>query len=115
MKLFSIYFTTAFPLRLFGPIFRIFGPAFLIPPLGLQSAIEGFLEVDQDLSIILNNILLMYKITLYRNRDKNTISVRHVVNNLIAREKIEGYIISLSPIVLISLLFIRINGAFLVS
>ena len=36
----------------------------------------------------------MYKITLYRNRDKNTISVRHLVNNLKTREKIERYIVS---------------------
>ena len=79
---------------LWSDIQNFFSPAFLIPPLDLQSAIVGFLEVDQDLLIILNNILLMYKITLYRNRDKNTISVRHVVNNLIAREKIERYIVS---------------------
>ena len=79
---------------LWSDIQNFFSSAIVIPPLNLQSAIVGFLDVDKDVSIILNNILLMYKITLYRNRDKNTISVRHVVNNLKTREKIERHIIS---------------------
>ena len=57
-------------------------------PLTLQSAVVGFLGECHD-NIFLNNILLMYKITIYRNRAKNTITARNVLSNLKQRENIE--------------------------
>ena len=59
-----------------------------IPPLTLQSAVIGFLD-KCDENIFLNNILLMYKITIYRNRAKTTITARNVLSNLKNRENIE--------------------------
>ena len=67
---------------------NFFGPRLTIPTLDLQSAVLGFLDSSEN-NLILNNILLMYKITLYRNRGKNIITAQHVLKNLQNREKIE--------------------------
>ena len=64
-----------------------------LPSLDLQSAVLGFLDTSEKNNVILNNILLMFKITLYRNRSKNTINLRNVLNNLKNREKIERYLV----------------------
>ena len=82
-------------------------PKLLIPPLDLQSAVIGFLELP-DNNIFINNILLMYKITLYRNRANNTVTARNVLLNLINREKLKN----LLPQVTIKLIFIFKNGIF---
>ena len=63
-----------------------------LPCLTLQSAVLGFFETDQNNSIFFNNILLMYKITLYRNRDKGSVTANNVIKNLKARETIEKHI-----------------------
>ena len=59
-----------------------------LPPLSLQSAVLGFLE-DCQHHLFLNNILLMFKITVYRNRSKNIVTARNVLFNLKQRENIE--------------------------
>jgi hypothetical protein len=73
-------------------LMNIFSPKLIIPPLDLQSAVLGFID-PSDNSLILNNILLMFKITLYRNRVKNIITAQHVMKNLKTRESIEKSIV----------------------
>ena len=60
-----------------------------IPDLDLQSAVVGFLGDHISDIIFVNNILLMFKITLYRNRDKGSVTLRNVISNLKTREIIE--------------------------
>ena len=60
-----------------------------IPDLNLQSAVVGFLDNDIKDYIFVNNILLMFKITLYRNRDKGSVTLRNIISNLKSREIIE--------------------------
>ena len=59
-----------------------FSSKFTLPSLTLQSAVLGFFETDHDDTIFLNNILLMYKITLYRNREKGSVTAINVIKNL---------------------------------
>ena len=67
-----------------------------LPSLDFQSAVVGFLgNTDKD-NLIFNNILLMFKISLYRNRDKNTITLHNVLCNLKNREIIERSLVFLN-------------------
>ena len=72
---------------------NVFYPRLNIPSLDLQSAIIGFLDTSDKYNLILNNILLMYKIALYRKRDKNNINIRNVLSNLKSRVKVEKVIV----------------------
>ena len=78
---------------LWADLKNVFYPRLNVPILDLQSAVFGFLDTSDKHNLILNNILLMYKITLYRNRDKNNIHIRNVLSNLKSREKIEKAIV----------------------
>ena len=63
-----------------------------IPDLTLQSAILGFFDVDKD-SLALNNILLIYKLCLYRFRDKKVPNFTIFLKNLREREFLERQIV----------------------
>ena len=67
-----------------------------LPSLDLQSAVTGFLGTNNIDNLIINNILLMFKISLYNNRDKNTITMHNVLCNLKRREIIERSLVSLN-------------------
>ena len=75
---------------------NIFRDNLTLPSLDLQSAVVGFLGTADKDNLIFNNILLMFKISLYRNRDKNTITLHNVLCNLKSREIIERSLASLN-------------------
>ena len=62
-----------------------------IPDLDLQSAILGFFEGKDNLA--LNNILLIFKLCLYRFRNKKTPDLSLFVKNLRERESLERKIV----------------------
>ena len=68
---------------------QFFSNKITIPDLDLQSAVVGFLDKGTKDNIFVNNVLLMFKITLYRNRDKGSVILNNVINNLKTRETIE--------------------------
>ena len=63
-----------------------------LPDLDLQSAIVGFLDTANAHNVLINNILLTFKMTLYKFRDKRNITFSKIINNLKSREKIEKQI-----------------------
>ena len=77
-------------MTLWTDIRNFFSHKISLPLLTLQSAVVGFLDDNNNNdNIFINNILLMYKITLYRNRDKGSVTLTNVIKNLRTREKIE--------------------------
>ena len=64
----------------------------IIPDLDLQSAVVGYLDTSNSHLLLINNILLTFKMTLYQCRDKHTITFRKVKSNLKSREQIERHI-----------------------
>ena len=77
-------------MTLWTDIRNFFSQKISLPLLTLQSAVVGFLDDNNNNdNIFINNILLMYKITLYRNRDKGSVTLTNVIKNLRTREKIE--------------------------
>ena len=83
-----LFFTCRVTYNVWLDLINFFSSKIDIPPLTLQSAVVGFLG-EYHGNLFLNNILLMYKITIYRNRAKNTITARNVLSNLKQRENIE--------------------------
>ena len=63
-----------------------------IPDLDLQSAILGFIDSDKD-NRVFNNILLIYKLCLYRFRDKKVPNLQLFLKNLKEREFLERQIV----------------------
>ena len=61
----------------------------IIPDLDLQSAVLGFLDTDNRDNLLINNILLTFKMTLYKCRDGGNITFSKFFNNLKSRETIE--------------------------
>ena len=59
------------------------------PNLSVQSAIVGFLDIPKDDFVLINIILLPFKITLYKHRNKHIPSLTNIVNNISKREIIE--------------------------
>ena len=53
-----------------------------LPSLTPQSAIFGFLQTDQELFLILNYLLLLFKYYLYVSRCSNTISFATLITNI---------------------------------
>ena len=60
-----------------------------LPPLSVQSAIVGFLDAAKDDFVLVNIILLSFKITLYKHRSKHVPILANIVNNISKREIIE--------------------------
>ena len=60
-----------------------------IPNLSVQSAVLGFLGPPKEDFVLLNIILLSFKITLYKHRDKHIPTLADIVNNISKREIIE--------------------------
>ena len=63
-----------------------------IPDLNLQSAIFGFIDSNKD-NLALNNVLLIYKLCLYRFRDKKLPNLQLFLKNLKEREFLERQIV----------------------
>ena len=63
-----------------------------LPCLELQSAIVGFLEKSHDDQILINSILLTFKMLLYKNRESKRFNLTQIVKNIKSREKIESAI-----------------------
>ena len=85
-----LFFSCQIAQNLWLDIKTFFSSKLTVPNLSLQCAIFGFLDQDKNINYLtLNNILIMYKITLYRNRDKNNIRLQNVIKNLKSKEKIE--------------------------
>ena len=68
---------------------NLFRTIIMLPILDAQCVVFGILNTTDKDNLILNNILLMYKLTLYKNRMKNTITLNNVLHNLRSRENIE--------------------------
>ena len=60
-----------------------------LPPISLQSAVIGFLDISKDDFKLANTVLLSFKLTLYTNRYKKKIDTKEIINNLSKRENIE--------------------------
>lgn len=60
-----------------------------IPNLSVQSAVIGFLDLPKKDFVLLNIILLSFKITLYKHRSKHIPTLVNIVNNISKREIIE--------------------------
>ena len=60
-----------------------------LPPITVQSAFVGFLDVTKDDYVIANVILLSFKITLYKQRNKQNPTLETIVKNINKREIIE--------------------------
>ena len=58
-----------------------------IPNLNLQSAVVGYL--DHPNKLFLNNLLLTFKMVLYKYRNRKAISMNLIVKNMLARKQIE--------------------------
>ena len=84
-----LFYSCNISTSVWSDIQAFFSSKIALPTLTLQSAVLGFFETDHDNSIFFNNILLMYKITLYRNREKGSVTSNNVIKNLKNRENIE--------------------------
>ena len=80
---------------LWNDIILFFKNTLDIPILNLQSAILGFLDIQKD-SLALNNILLIFKLCLYRFRDKKVPTFQIFLKNLRDRESLERGIVFLN-------------------
>ena len=76
---------------LWNDIKSYFQDIITIPDLDLQSAVLGFFNDDGDLA--LNNILLIFKLCLYRFRNKKTPNFQLFLKNLYDRESLERNIV----------------------
>ena len=74
----------------------VFRDKLTLPSLDHQSAVFGFLGTADKDNLIFNNILLMFKISLYKNRDNKKITLHNVLCNLKSREIIERSLVSLN-------------------
>ena len=91
-----LFFDCAVSKALWLDLKNIFRDNLTLPSLDIQSAVVGFLGTTDKDNLIFNNILLMFKISLYRNRDKNSITLHNVLCNLKRREIIERSLVSLN-------------------
>ena len=80
---------------LWNDIILFFNDKLDIPNLDLQSAILGFIDSRKD-SLALNNILLIFKLCLYRFRDKKAPTFLSFLKNLREREFLERKIVFLN-------------------
>ena len=78
--------------KLWSDIKLFFIDNITIPDLTLQSALFGFLGCRND-SFYLNHILLIYKLCLYRFRDKKVPNLQLFIKNLKERELMERQIV----------------------
>ena len=79
---------------LWNDIITFFSDTLDIPNLNLQSAVLGYFDSRKD-SPALNNILLIFKLCLYRFRDKKVPTFQLFLKNLRARESMERNIVFL--------------------
>ena len=66
-----------------------------LPDLTPQSAFLSFYDIKKD-NLIINNVLLIFKMTLYHYRAKGTCSFQHVMRNIKKIKNIENEITSLN-------------------
>ena len=75
--------------NLWSQIKNFFQNILYIPDLDLQSAVVGFLNENNNNNILLNNILVTFKMTLYKNREKHSATINNIIKNIVSRKKIE--------------------------
>ena len=51
-----------------------------MPDLMPQSAIFGFLDIDNDCSLLINHILLIFKLYVYKARKKEKVDLNSLIN-----------------------------------
>ena len=73
--------------RVWSQLQKYFASNLDIPNLNLQSAVVGFL--DHPNKHFLNNLLLTYKMVLYKYRNRKVISMNLVLKNMQSRKQIE--------------------------
>ena len=78
--------------KLWSDIKTLFSNSITVPDLTLQSAFFGFYSPNKD-TFALNNILLIFKICMYRFRGKKQPDIQLFVKNLRERERMERQIV----------------------
>ena len=78
--------------KLWSDIKTLFGNSIIVPDLTLQSAFFGFYSPNKD-TFALNNILLIFKICMYRSRVKNQPDIQLFIKNLHERERMDRQIV----------------------
>ena len=73
--------------RVWSQLQNYFASNLDIPNLNLQSAVVGYL--DHPNKLFLNNLLLTFKMVLYKYRNRKAISMNLIVKNMLARKQIE--------------------------
>ena len=54
----------------------------IIPDTSPQSAIFGFLEVNQKHFTLINHLYLIFKIFIYRSKDRGTLEIQHLLSKI---------------------------------
>jgi hypothetical protein len=78
--------------RIWKELQRYFNKSLEIPDLTPQSAFLGFFNLTKD-RIIINHLLLIFKITLYQGRSSCKCSFQNVMANILRIKKVESHLI----------------------
>ena len=81
-----------FSKKLWSDIKTLFSTSIDVPDLTLRRALFGFLDPNND-NFALNNILLIFKICMYRFRGKKQPNITLFIKNLHERERMERHIV----------------------
>ena len=68
----------------------------VIPDLSPQSAIFGYVEIQQDFKII-NHLLLIFKLSVYKSRDEKYLNFHRLINKIAKVKNIEETITYNNP------------------
>ena len=83
-----LFYECQFSKKLWDEIKNFFILKLSLPSLVLQSALFGFYD-NPTKNYIANNILLIFKLTLYKNRKKSTPTLSKILKNIKDRELLE--------------------------
>ena len=73
-----IFYECPHSIRLWDEVVTFFSPVLIVPALSPQSALIGFHSEVSDHNLLLNHLLLLFKVFIYKNREQK----RLVFNNL---------------------------------
>ena len=75
-----IYINCTIVSNLWKQLKRFFSPVLELPDLLPQSAFFGFLDIDNDCSSLINHILLIFKLYVYKARKKEKVDLNSLIN-----------------------------------
>ena len=84
-----VYINCKTVINLWKQLKRFVSPVLEMPDLLPQSAFFGFFEINNDSSLLINHILLIFKLYIYKARKKEKVDLKSLINYICKIKNIE--------------------------